>query len=654
MAVQINKRYRLGDYSLDPDKRLLSRAGQTVRLTPRPLQVLLYLIEQRHRVVTRRELLDAFWDGREVYDDTLRKCVGAIRKALDDRSEEPRFIETHYAEGYRYIGPLVEEDGAASVEYERLRSVKIVIEEEEVQENKPAVETAITAHRHVRLMKLTKLLFASRAWALALGCAVVTLGGSGLLIYRATPAPVKRATSVSAPSIAVLPLKNLSGDPAQDYFSDGLTETFITELARLDGLKVISRTSVFNFKQREVDLREVRDKLGVASVLEGSVRRSGDRVRVEVRLVSTEDGRVLWTSSSFDHKLDDLLAVQDEIACSVVTSLRVKLCGEVGQPFAAYHSRNPEAYQEYLQGLYYFNQETSDGVKRARAHFTQAVTLDPNYALAWVGLARSQLSSIWLIPVDQRVAVPEAKLALQKALRLDDRSALAHLTLGLVYNAEWNWQQMHEEYQRASALDPGLAWAHSLMAYALVSRRQFDEALREVELAEELDPLSLNIKGEKGNILYLTRRYAALIAYAQTLPEDPNCLPQVPLGLAYLQLGRYPEAISAFQEASRILRSDWRRVVELACAYALAGQRAEAAAYLHELQARARREHIPPSSFALIYTAFGQKEEAFHWLSQAVAEHEFPLPDLNAEPRWDALRADPRFAELVRHVGLAE
>lgn len=641
MAVEVNRTYVLGDIRIEPEKRTLIRNDVSARLPKRPFQILFYLIENRGRVVTRQELLDSFWDGKDVYDDSLGKCIGAIRKALDDDSENPTFIETRYGEGYRYIGPAEEAYTPpleTIFEIERTRGISIVVEE-----GIPFAGVATLPARRSNL----------RNWKAAVALLLpVALIITALVAYNSVK---KSAASIEGGptrirSIAVMPLKNLTGDPLEEYFAEGLTETMISELSRLDGVKVISRNSVFSLKDTNLDPREVGKRLGVASLLEGSVRKSGGTVRIDVRLISADDGSVVWAGDSFSRALKDILVVEDEIGCRVAAELRVRLCGE-SEP-ARRPTNNVAAYQAYLKGLYYLNKETAEDIARAHQNFARALELDPSYSDAWAKLGQSYLSSIWLIPADPRVATPKAKTAAEKALEIDDSSATAHQTMALVHWAEWDWRNCTREIQRAIALDSNLAGAHVLNAFDLIRLGDADEAWREIKLAEELDPLSLSVKGDVGNILYFSRRYDELVAYAGALPEDPNCLPQVGLGLAHMQQGRFENAIEEFREAGRILSGDWRRTEELACAYALANRTREAHLSFNELKKRAGREYIPASAFARVYAAFGKKEEAFKWLEKAIREHDFTIGNLNEEPRYDSLRADPRFAALLRQAGL--
>ncbi|PYS28869.1 MAG: hypothetical protein DMF75_18155, partial [Acidobacteria bacterium] len=328
---QLRKRYLLEDYSLVPDEQLLSRSGEPIHLPKKPFQVLTYLVEHRDRFVSRAELLDQFWDGKDVYDDALRKCVGAIRKALDDQSDEARFIETRWGVGYRYIGPVTEQivrEETSITEIERTRGVKIIVEEEEIHDETALDKLPAAGLAPSPTLRLRAILKRHPAVAvLALLFLAGSIGAAVIITSRQQRVPVEtHPTQIR--SVAVLPLKNLSNDPESEYFSDGLTENLINTLSRIEGLKVISHGSVFAFKGKEIDPREVREKMGVGALLEGSVLKTGDRVRVNVRLVNAEDGRVLWASNTYDRPVGDIFTIQDEIARNTAAGLRLQLNGE--------------------------------------------------------------------------------------------------------------------------------------------------------------------------------------------------------------------------------------------------------------------------------------------------------------------------------------
>ncbi len=655
MAVQVNKIYRLGDFSLDHEKRGLTRGDKEVRLASRPFKVLLYLIEHRERLVTRAELLELFWQGQDVYDETLTKCVGAIRKALDDRLEHPRFIETRYSEGYRFIGPLEEQvisSAPAIIEYERTRGLKIIVEEEEIHDSEPAKEQAQPVPTPTATLSLSAPKSARRIMTLTLIAVVLTV--SALVAYRirahnTVDAQASRPAPLPLTSIAVLPLRNLSGDPAQDYFSDGLTESFITELARSKGLKVISRGSVFAFKGKETDPREVGRRLNVAAILEGSVYKSGERVRVEVRLVSTEDGRVLWASDTYDRTLGDIFIIEDEITRGVAAGLTPKLNGAVAPAAAKRFTNNREAYEAYLKGRYHWNRRTDADLLQAIAQFQLAIARDPQYALAYAGLAETYAVQEANAIVPPRTAAPKAEASATKALELDDTLSGAYAVLGLMKSfSDWNWSEGERMFQQALARDPGYATAHHWYANSLLARGRFEQAEAELQRAQELDPLSLPIANSLGETYYYARQNDRCIAQAKVMLElDPHngYAPRL-LSRAYKQKGMYQEAEAALPQQGDI-------AYDRALIYAAAGRREEARKLTDEVRQSAVATNSP-SAIAVLYAALGDKQAAFAWLEQAYNTHQSDLVSIKVDPAFDPLRSDPRFADLLKRVGLSE
>lgn len=659
MAVQVSKRYVLGDYNLEPEKRLLYAGEDSVHLANGPFQVLLYLIENRDRVVTRNELLDRFWDGKDVYDDSVRKCIGAIRKALNDRSENPRFIETHYAEGYRYIGPAEEQliqSEPFVVEIERTRGVKIVVEEEEIQVAASEIDQVPASSQPVSLSAVRQF---RHVGTVLVALAIIALVAFALVFLQHNRANSSQPSSLR--SIAVLPLKNLTGDPAQDYFSDGMTESLITELSRVNGLKVMSRATAFTFKDRELDAREIGNRLGVASVLEGSVRGNGDNVRVEVRLVSTEDGRVLWASDSFDRTLKDIFAIQDGIACSVVAELRVRLCGE-GEPLKR-HTNNVEAYQAYLKGRYFINNQYVDlrtggpekTLKKAAGYFEQAIQIDPNYAPAYAGLADAYTQVVWFLSEDPNPVIAQAKAAALKAIELDSSMGETHTALASAYVLEWDFDASAREYERAVSLNTSYAEAHHQYSMYFMTVGRVDDMLAEMKRAEELDPLNLYIIADRGAGFYLARRYDEAIAQFRKWHDISQTYgPDINIGMCYLGKGMYDEAVKELQEVLTVSGRTPETVTWLAVGYAMAGNREAAERLLNEVKQVSKKQYVPETFFAYIYTALGQKEQAFGMLDRAYREHDSTLLALKTHPWIDPLRSDPRYQDLLRRVGLPQ
>ena len=645
---QRGRKYLLGECVLDPDKRLIFRQGEVVRLANKPFQVLVYLVENRDRVVTRHELLDRFWDGKDVYDDTLRKSVGAIRKALS-LDEGTRFIETRHREGYRYVGPLEEEISESSgsiLEVERTRGVRIVIKEEDDSEPRSsAVEPPRVAAAPGRTRVFSPV-------ALGVLSVTVALVAVGLMLYRGQTTRAKHLPQAPR-SIAVLPLKNLSGDSDSDYFADGLTETFITELSRIPALRVIARGSVFTLKGQELDSREAGRRLGVEALLEGSVRRNGDTLRVETRLVRAEDGQVIWVGNTFDRSLTDIFAVQDEISCSVAANLKASLCG-AGEPQPAKrYTKNVDAYDSFLRARYFYNQRTPNGLRKAIEYATQATRLDPNYVSAYAGLAGCYLMGIWHIPLEPREAIAKARAAATRAVELDDSSFEAHEAMASILGYEWDWSGSKKEWTRVFELNP--AYNTYGYAYSLLQTNP-QEAVRWIKQAEDLDPLSLLISTNVGQILFYARRYDDAIAQLRKVIDlDANyAMAHVFLGQTYVEKRMYHDAIEEFTKAAALYEESPEIVANLGYAYASAGNRIEAQKTLAELSRLSKRGYVPTYLMAHIYTALGNRDRAFEMLESAYQQRDSHMVDLTYDPSLESLRSDARYTELVHRVGPAE
>lgn len=652
MVVAANKGFLLGEFSIEPGKRELKKGEQEFHLASRPFQVLLYLIEHRGQLVTRSELLERFWQGRDVYDETLTKCVGAIRKALDDRQDSPRFIETRYAEGYRYIGPLEEQIVPAAnsgLEIERTRGVKILIEEEETTSSTATSEAAIDLPIPVTRRAGTAESRLSRRAMLAvvLVSAVAFTAVSALIINRSRSSTTGQPAAIN--SIAVMPLKNLTGDPANEYLSDGLSETLINSLSKIEGLKVISRGSVFSLKDNEIDVREVGRKLGVGAVLQGSVGKTDRSIRVAVRLVSTDDGRVLWASDNYERAGGDIFAIQDEIARGVTLGLKLKLSAHAERKFVHRETNNRDAYDAYLKGRYYWNERTiPDALPKAIRSFEEAVQKDPNYALAYSGLADSYVMSYWYTLMSANEAFIKARQAAEKAIQLDDTLSEAHTSLAAVAMNEWNWKVAETEYQRAIELNPNYATAHHWYALYLIGAGKPDQAIAEIHRAQERDPLSLPINSDVGYVLYCARRYDEAISEYKKALEMKSDFPMALHGLAhtYAEGGKPKEALALIARFPDDLKNGWGA----GYMYAILGKRNEAKRVLAKVMYQSSREYISPTSIALIHIGLGDPDRGMFWLEKSYREHSPDLTTLRTPP-FDGIRSDPRFADLATRVG---
>jgi len=476
----------------------------------------------------------------------------------------------------------------------------------------------------------------SVAGALALVAAAIALGA--IFKWRG-PRPVQTR------SLVVLPFLNLSGDATEEYFSDGLTEEITNALARLEGLHVVARTSAFYFKGKSSDVRQIGQTLKVGTVLEGSVRRSGSKLRVVAQLVNAADGYHLW-SDTYEREMKDVFAIQDEIAQSIARALKVRLSpGQRRTP-------HPQAYEAYLKGRYFWNKRTEEGMQKASEYFQQAIHIDPNYAAAYAGLADSyQNVNVAAAPLDRLV---KAKAAATKALELDDTLAEAHTSLArLKLHVDWDWPGAEREFKRALELNPNYATAHQWYSIYFSSLERHEEARFEAQRARQLDPLSLAANQSVGFASYAAGRYdQALEEFRKALELDPSfLLTQRFLGYTYVRKRMYPEAIAEFQRA-RELGDNYMCIFGLGLAEAASGNRSKALQRISELHELSQRTYVSPLPIAVIYAALGEKDQAFEWLEKAYQERSAFMVLIKVHGFFDNLRSDPRYKDFLRHVGL--
>jgi serine/threonine protein kinase/tetratricopeptide (TPR) repeat protein len=462
-------------------------------------------------------------------------------------------------------------------------------------------------------------------------------------------------------SVAVLPFTNASGDPNAEYLSDGITEGVIDRLSRLPNLKVISRTSAFRYKQREIEPRKVGRELGVEALIMGRVIQRGDDVSVSAELVDAREDEQLW-GEQYSRRLADVVSIQQEIATAISGNLRVRLTSEEKTRSAKTYAANPEVYQLYLNGRYQANKETYDGLMKGIEYFQQAIAKDPNYALAYAGLADSyvQLGG-WLIYLPPSEAGPKAKAAAMKARELDDSLAEAHAALARAqYYFGWDWTSAEREYKRAVELNPNSAISHLGYAELLLARARFDESLAEAKRAVELDPLSPQIIGNLAFAYLVTRRYDESIAQHQKALElDPSAAwIRANLAWAYALKGAYAQAIAEYDKIpgqAKVVAAENQMVANsLGWLYAVSGRRADALKIARELKDLSSRAYVDFYQVAAIYAALGDKDEAFRLLEKAYEQHSSSMPNLAVDPFWYGIRSDPRYADLLRRMGLPQ
>jgi TolB-like protein/DNA-binding winged helix-turn-helix (wHTH) protein/Flp pilus assembly protein TadD len=636
--------YEFGPFRLDPNRHRLFLGDEVVPLSPKAIQTLILLVENRGKLLERESLMDALWPHVIVEDANLTVTVSQLRKALNQNGEKGEFIETIPRVGYRFVADICEvikEPATLVPEERKLQPMTGKVEANETTAAPPELQPQISLLPEQRRPRRTQ----RRLIVVLALCLIITVGA---MAYRLVGSGSSAPANIS--SVAVLPLKNLTGDPTAEYFSDGMTESIISELSKIPELKVISRASVFIFKGKEIDPTEAARRLGVASIVEGSLLKSKDRIRVQLRLVDAADGHVIWSGDSYERAAADIFEVQDEISCNVAEHLRPVFCA--GKP-ARRSTENLAAYEAYLKGRYYMSQRTAEGLMKAIQFFQQAVEIDARYALAYCDLAECYKLAVWYVPMPASEAVPELQTAAIKATELDSSLAEAHVAMAEVYSFQWRWNESLAENERAITLNPGYGAGHHNVALALALTGRNAEALTHIQRARELDPLSVIINTDFGWVYYLGHRYDEAIAqYQKALELDPNfTLAHFDLALAYSALGRHDEAIAEMQKA-RGRGSDY--LAGLGYLYAVAGRRAEALTTLAELQRLAEQQYVPPYHFAWIYTGLGDKDKAIALLQQVYAEHTQHVVDFKTVPMFDSLRSDKRFQELVQKVGLPD
>ena len=488
---------------------------------------------------------------------------------------------------------------------------------------------------------------------LAVGIVVTALviGAAGLGLYR-----YARNTDVAIESIAVLPFQNKSAEADAEYLSDGLAESLIYRLSQLPNLRVSPTSSVFRYKGKEIDPIKVGQELGVSAVLSGRMVQRGDNLAISAELVDVRHNKLLW-GEQYERKVSDLLATQREIAREIVEKLKLKVSGE-DTGLAKHYTENNEAYQLYLRGRFHWNKRTGEAIKKSIGYFNQAIEKDPSFALAYAGLADSYVVPANRLPPKE--AMPKAKAAAMRALELDESLAEAHTSLARVLAVyDWDWAGAEKEFKRAIELNPRYAVAHQWYGGYFEATGRHAEAIAQRKLAQELDPLSPILNFELGLAFYFARNYDQSIEqFQKTLELDPN-FPGVLtfLPAAYEQKGMYDEATGL--KNSILLRADSERTTSTSIAmaglghvYAVSGKTAEAQAVLSQLKHRSAQEYVSAYSIAMVYAGLGEKDQALAWLEKAHEERAFQLQDLAVEPRWDDLRSEARFADLVRRVGL--
>ena len=619
--ASISNVLQFGLFEVDMQRAELRKRGARVKLQEQPLKVLLLLLQNCGEIVTREQLRTNIWPANTFveFDHGLYSAVARLREALGDSSENPRFVETVARRGYRFIAPVTA-PGATAV---------------------PIAGPPATS----RPRGSQKLAAGLLTGLLAAGLLLGVILGFNLANSRDW---LRHRGKLQVRSLAVLPLQNLSDDTAQEYFADGITDELITELAQLGSVRVISRTSVMQYKGTLKPLRQIANDLGVDAVVEGSVVRSGQRVRVTAQLIDAATDQHLW-ARSYERELGDVLLLQSEMAVSIAQEIRAKI-DDNARPLLTQVSRvDPEEQDLYLRGRYHLSKGNEDEINKAIGYFHQGIEHSPQDARNYAALADSYLalSDYYVAPAP---TLELGKQAAMKALQLDPNIAETHVSLGAIrFLYDWDWPEAEKEFTEAVKLNPNSSDAHMWRGVFLAQMGRSDLAISEIKLAETLDPLSLAVHVNAGWVYYLGRRnQQAVEEWRKILDIEPHfTVTHGSIWIAYVkqaELGTIlPLSTSATADALQLAAITGRKAIN--------GNRAEAERLLSRLDSLSKHHYVCPYEVATAHAILGNKDKALDWLSRGLKERSACMPDLKADPRLDSLRGDARFDDFLRRVG---
>ena len=630
---------RFEGYQVDLQTGELRKNGTKVRLSGQPFQILALLLERPGELISREELRTKLWPDEVFvdFDHSLNAAVNKLREALCDSTSDVRFIETLPKRGYRFIGPIETRDKPATLQ------VHVV---------SPGPAPPARRNRLNRLHITLKH---------ALALSVLMLAGllTGLYLYSRRSHNPSGNVVPAIHSIAVLPLKNLSGDPAQEYFADGMTEEIIGRLSMIRGLRVISRTSAMHFKDTRAPLPEIAKALGVDAMVEGSVVREGGRVRVHAQLIRAATDEHFW-SETYDRELGDALALESDVAQAIAARVEVTVTGAERARLVAARQVSPDVYENFLKGQLAERSNSPAATQKSIAYFEEAIKKDPAFAPAYLGLAHAYdaLGMPGVAGAPPSELQPKVISAVRKALELDPSLPGAHALMGSLYQMQWQWNDAEREYKLALELDPNDAGAHLSFSTWLLSQGHTEEALAWSRRARELDPIGIT-GNAMGWILFQSRHYdeavrelrSDLAVHKDDASTYWSCWF---LGFALSANGQPHEAIPVLERALALSERNPAVIGVLVRAYAHAGRRTEALRLLDELKRRQQTGYIPSAALVNAYLGLGDYEQTFSWLERAYKEHSPILQYIKVHPFFDPLRGDPRFADLVRRVGLPE
>lgn len=645
---------RFGVFEADIEAGELRKHGLRLKLSEQPFQILTMLLARPGEIISREFLRERLWpsDTFVDFDHGLNNAVMRLREVLGDSSEHPRFIETLPRRGYRFIAPVElktqSSEGAPLEPTAIARTISVSpVAPDSVFGNAPLVRNGLGG-QHNRFFALPRI--SVLVAAVLAGSALI----SGITVHYVWGVNASKGKTNRTSSLVVLPLENLSGDKEQDYFADGMTDDLIANLAKIRSLRVISRSTAMAYKGTHKPLPQIASELNVDAVIEGTVLRVGSRVRITAELVQVSTDHHLW-ADTYESPIGDVLALQNRVSSAIVDEIRINLTKEDKERLAMKPAVGPEAYEDYLKGRYYWNKRSGEGFAKAIGYFEEATRQDPQYALAYAGLADCYgiIGATIYGSVPAAEAAPKAKAAAIRALEIDPTLAEAETSLATAkFNYDWDWTGAEEGFKRAIQLDPSYATAYQRYSLYLIALGRFDESFDQIKKARELEPLSISINASFGWRLYLAREFDRSIAQLRdTLEMDPSYeWAHLILGQAYEQKGEYNLAIEELRKAVELSHSSPLMISALAHAYALSGNHSDALKLLAQLEALSRKQYVSPFYVAVVYLGLGKNDLATKWLEKAYDDRSNGLVFLKVEPELDPLRSDPRFVSLLRKL----
>jgi serine/threonine protein kinase/tetratricopeptide (TPR) repeat protein len=605
-------------------------------------------VDQRSDIYSLGVILYEMVTGRVPFEGETP--LGIAMKHKSEMPKDPRELNAQIPEDLsQVILRCMEKDkekryqsaGEVSSELSRIEK-GIPSTEREIPKRKPITSKEITVTFGLRKLFIPTLI-------------VVAFVIAAFIVIRLFLQKEEIPSGPGKPSIAVLPFGDLSPEKDQGYLCEGFAESLINALAKIKYLRVPARTSSFSFKGKAFDIKEIGKELDVKTVLEGSVQKAGNKIRITVKLINVADESLLW-SEQYNRKLEDVFSIQDDISLEIVDKLKINLLGEEQESLIKRYTENVEAYEFYLQGRFFWWKRTEEGLNKALEYFAHAIDKDPNYALAHVGLADTYTMLNAYNMLSRQEVLPKIRAEVKKALTIDDKLAEAHTSMGNIKMFyDWDWEGAKKEFRLAIKLNPNYLWAHLQYVDCLMYTGQFDKAFEEIKRAYELDPLNVVVNFQIGYTNYYARRYKkAEEAFKKVTMMDPNFYyAYFFLGTVYLQQSRYNKARAEFQKVMNNIKERLSYAHFLNCiALAKMGKKEEAEKMLEELLEQSKQVNIFPVVIAGIYAALDQKDKAFEWLRKAFEEHDIELRSLKVEPEFDSLRSDPRFTDLLKKIGL--